>query len=669
MRDSGPVLRYSGLRWRRRGRAAVILSLTTVLAVTSLPVAAYAIPGAGMDRENAVVDLPDLPETKALDEDEGAEENLTTAPEVATEEYTPAFVDAWEEGSGSVDLTGATPGAEPAPVADLPIALGVPAGGDAAAVAGTWTIDLAAPQDSQDADVAGLIMKVTPPVTADPAAEVALSVDYTAFADLYGPQAADRFGLMTLPDCVYDSPGTGDCAPVPAEEEDPATATAATVTAQSVPSEVEILPATAPLARTMAAAADDSTKAGTPRRIVTGVVPVGQLLADAGTGGVGGMAGRAAASGSGVVGALDTGASATGDYTATPLQSSGSWAAGSSSGAFTYSYQVQVPETAGGLAPKIGLSYSSQSVDGRTSATNNQASWIGDGWDYAAGSITRTYANCRQDSKTDGASNTKHRTADLCWGSQNATLSLGGMTTELVFAGGKWTTGNGDGSKIDLVKDTTRANGDKDGEYWVVTTKDGTRYHFGMNRLPGWTDGAAVTNSVLTAPVYANHANEPCYQGSSIDDFKKSFCTQGWRWSLDYVEDLHGNAMSLWWAKEQNYYARNFDFKSPVKYDRGGYLTRIDYGQRKNSIYSATAPASVAFSVAERCFAEGGVSCTEENFASKDPGKYRIWYDTPADLRCESGKKCWNAGPSFFSRKRLDKITTSAQRISGNGAR
>ncbi|MFC7535684.1 sugar-binding protein, partial [Actinoplanes sp. GCM10030250] len=666
MRDSGPVLRNSGLRWRRRGRAAVLLSLTTVLAVTSLPVAAYAIPGAGMDREKAVVELPDLPETKALDEDEGAEENLTTAPEVATEEYTPAAVDAWEEGSGSVDLTGATPGAEPAPVADLPIALGVPAGGDAAAVAGTWTIDLAAPQDSQDADVAGLIMKVTPPVTADPAAEVALSVDYTAFADLYGPQAADRFGLMTLPDCVYDSPETGDCAPVPAEEEDPATATVA-ANAQALRSEVEIMPASAPLARALAAA-DDAPATSAPRRIVTGVVPVGQLLADPGTGGAGGMVARAA-SGSGVVGALDTGASATGDYTATPLQSSGSWAAGSSSGAFTYSYQVQVPETAGGLAPKIGLGYSSQSVDGRTSATNNQASWIGDGWDYAAGSITRTYANCRQDSKTDGSSNAKHRTADLCWGSQNATLSLGGMTTELVFANNKWTTGNGDGSKIDLVKDTTRANGDKDGEYWVVTTKDGTRYHFGMNRLPGWTDGAAVTNSVLTAPVYANHANEPCYQGSSIEDFKKSFCTQGWRWSLDYVEDVHGNAMSLWWAKEQNYYARNFNFKSPVKYDRGGYLTRIDYGQRKNNIYSTAAPASVAFSVAERCFAEGGVSCTEENFASKDPGKYRIWYDTPADLRCESAKKCWNAGPSFFSRKRLDKITTSAQRISGNGAR
>ncbi|WP_433826193.1 ricin-type beta-trefoil lectin domain protein [Actinoplanes sp. CA-015351] len=665
MTDSG------GRRWRRRGRAAVIFALTTTLAVTMMPTGAYAVPGAGMDRDDIALELPDLPENTSLVEDESSDPNLTTAPEVPTEEYLPTAVDAWDAGTGAVDLTGAVAGADPLPVDDLPIALGVPEGGDPAAVAGEWTVDLAAPESSQDADVAGMIMKVTPPATVDPAAEIALSVDYTAFADLYGPQAADRFGLMTLPDCVYTSPGTGDCAPVPAEEEEPA---AVTATAQAVPSEVEIVQAGTAALRTLAANTDDTaTKA---RRIVTGVVPIGQLLADAGTGGAGGgvMARAATASGSGVVGALDTGASASGDFTATPLQSSGSWASGSSSGAFTYSYQVQVPESAGGLTPKVALGYSSQSVDGRTSATNNQASWIGDGWDYAAGSITRTYANCRQDSTREGSSNAKHRTADMCWGSKNATLSLGGSTTELVWDDNTWTTANGDGSKIDLIKDTTRDNKDKDGEYWVVTTRDGTKYHFGMNRLPGWSDNGTaaddpVTNSVLTVPVYSNHADEPCYKGSTIEDFKKSFCTEGWRWQLDYVEDVHGNAMSLWWAKEENYYARNFDFKSPVKYDRAGYLTHIDYGQRAGSVFSTPAPGRVTFTVAERCFAEGGVSCTDTNFASKDPGKYRIWYDTPADLRCESAKKCWNAGPSFFTRKRLDKITTSAQRVAGSTTR
>ncbi|MET9437715.1 ricin-type beta-trefoil lectin domain protein, partial [Streptomyces sp. NPDC006551] len=322
---------------------------------------------------------------------------------------------------------------------------------------------------------------------------------------------------------------------------------------------------------------------------------------------------------------------------------------------------------------------------------NNQASWIGDGWDYNPGSITRTYNNCRQDSKRAGSNNSTHKTADLCWGSNNATLSLGGMTTELVWDAtkgplgsdgkpvGQWFTSNGDGSKIERIKGEATGNGALNGEYWRVTTKDGTKYHFGLNKLPGWSDNGAAaddpqTKSVLTVPVYGNHAGEDCYKGPTTTDWKNSSCTQGWRWSLDYVEDIHGNAMSLWWEKEQNYYAKNFYFKGPVKYDRGGYLSRIDYGQRKESIFSASAPARVNFSVEERCFTENTLTCTDANFTDKDPGKYRIWYDTPADLNCkavttEYTRKCWNAGPTFWTRKRLDKITTSAQRLTDTTAR
>lgn len=325
---------------------------------------------------------------------------------------------------------------------------------------------------------------------------------------------------------------------------------------------------------------------------------------------------------------------------------------------------MQVPEAAGGLTPKVSLGYSSQTVDGRTSASNNQASWIGDGWDYNPGSISRTYVNCRQDSKKAGANNATHKTADLCWGSENATLSLGGMTTELVWdeSKDKWFSANGDGSKIERFKDTSKdprsGMKDADGEYWVVTTKDGTKYHFGLNKLPGWSDNGTAaddpyTDSVLAVPVYGNHAGEPCYKGATTADWKSSACNQAWQWNLDYVEDVHGNAMSLWWEREKNYYAKNFYFKGPVEYHRGGYLKRIDYGQRKDTVFSATAPARVRFDVAERCFTEGTLTCSDENFTSSDPGKYRIWYDTPADLRCQAvtstdKKKCWNSKPDLL---------------------
>ncbi|NJP66346.1 sugar-binding protein, partial [Streptomyces sp. ventii] len=369
-----------------------------------------------------------------------------------------------------------------------------------------------------------------------------------------------------------------------------------------------------------------------------------------------------------VVGVLDTGSSAGGDFNATPLLSAGSWAAGSSSGAFTYTYPLELPEAPGGLTPSVGFGYSSQSVDGRTSASNNQSSWIGDGWDYNAGSVTRTYVSCTQDAEKSGANNSSRKTGDLCWGSHNATLSLGGTTTELVRddATGVWTTSGGDNSKVELLKDTALGNGDADGEYWRVTTTDGTRYWFGRNRLPGWTSGRPETQSVLTVPVAGNHPGEPCYKAG---DFAGSFCDQAWRWSLDYVEDVHGNAMSLWWARETNHYAKNLDYRKPVAYHRGGHLRHIDYGQRADSVYSSDALARVTFTVAERCFAEGSATCTDDAFTSGDPGRYRIWYDTPASLYCKPNTTCWNGSPAFFSRKRLATVTTSAQRQEGTTAR
>ncbi|MFE0271759.1 ricin-type beta-trefoil lectin domain protein [Streptomyces sp. NPDC058992] len=659
-----------------------------------------------MSREETTseVDLPDIPPSTTLADNAQAPKTLSTAPENPITAYAPVATDPWAADAGQANPSTATPGTtvqvkNTTTQALLPVGVGVPVGQDPATIAGDWQVAVKATTTSEDTGVPGMIMEIVPPVTADPTAQVLVDVDTTAFEDRYGQLAAERFGLVLLPSCVIDSPETGDCAPDTGVQ---------TMSAGDEPDvEVERLRSTVkevPAAKTKLKATSGKTKNAATRQILSGTVPVANLLPDedAPSTASGTSARKAAfssnvgASGRQVVGAMDTGSSASGDFTASPLLSSGSWAAGSSNGAFTYSYQVQVPETAGGLMPKVALSYNSQTVDGRTSASNNQASWIGDGWDYNAGSITRSYNNCRQDSKRAGANNTDHKTADLCWGSENATLSLGGMTTELVWDKdkgplgtdgkpvGQWFTANGDGSKIERLKDTSKdpRSGvlkDADGEYWVVTTRDGTRYHFGLNKLPGWSDNGTATDdpytdSVLSVPVYGNHSGEPCYAGAGTTNWKSSSCLQAWRWNLDYVEDIHGNAMSLFWEREENYYAKNFYFKGPVKYHRGGYLSHIYYGQRKESIFSATAPARVGFTVAERCYPEAGLTCSEAEFTDKDPGKYRIWYDTPADLNCKAvtstyTRKCWNAGPTFWTRKRLDKITTSAQRRTDTTAR
>src|SRR5690606_34178800 len=98
--------------------------------------------------------------------------------------------------------------------------------------------------------------------------------------------------------------------------------------------------------------------------------------------------------------------------------------------------------------------------------------------------------------------------------------------------------------------------GDADGEYWKVTTTDGTQYFFGRNHRPGYPADTAETNSTWTVPVYGNHPGEPCYQAGN---FAASRCEQAWRWNLDYVIDPHGNTMTYFYERETGAYAREGD--------------------------------------------------------------------------------------------------------------
>jgi RHS repeat-associated protein len=339
-------------------------------------------------------------------------------------------------------------------------------------------------------------------------------------------------------------------------------------------------------------------------------------------------------------------AGSAGDYKATALSASSSWEAGGSSGDFTWTYPMQEPSAFSGPEPDVNLAYSSGSVDGRTASTNNQSSLIGEGWDLQeGGAIERRYKAC-----SDDVSFTP-KPYDLCWETDNAFLTMGGKTEELVKddTTGAWHPRNDDGSKVEHLTGAT--NFDNDGEYWKITARDGTQYYFGMHRLPGWTDGGAVTQSVWTVPVYGNDSGEPCHAST----FAASYCTQAWRWNLDYVVDPTGNAMSYWYAKEWNYYGRNRTATDGTAYVRGGYLNRIDYGQRSDTMYSAAAPFRVTFGVEERC-ADGATCGT--GAITKDTAKN--WPDVPYDQACASGATCTDLfAPTFWSRKRLASVTTS----------
>ncbi|GLY23725.1 RHS repeat-associated core domain-containing protein [Micromonospora sp. NBRC 101691] len=429
--------------------------------------------------------------------------------------------------------------------------------------------------------------------TAAPLAAMGLKVGYSAFAHAVGGDWGARLRLVRLPECALTTPDRAECrrgTPV-SSINDPTTQTVT---------------------------ADLTTTAGTTLLALT---------------------------------AGDS--SVQGDYRATKLSPSSSWQTVLSTGGFGWSYPIRMPPTANGFSPTVGISYSSQAMDGRTVATNNQGSWVGEGFSYEPGFIERRYKPCSDDG---------HDTSgDQCWARQNGTIVLSGRSGELVRVNDDtWKLSNDDGSTVERLTGAT--NGDNDGEYWKLTTTDGTQYFFGLNRLPGWADDKQETKSAWSLPVYGDDSGEPCHKPSGFTD---SYCDQAWRWNLDYVIDPRGNVVSYFYAREINHYARGGRTDvDGTEYDRGGYLTRIDYGQRDQQAYTTNTPARVVFSTKERCIPGGSVDCDPQDLNQDTAAS---WPDVPQDRICAAGTHCKDTQrfPTFFTRKRLTRIQTQIRQGAG----
>ncbi|XVV00931.1 RHS repeat domain-containing protein [Actinosynnema sp. CA-248983] len=358
--------------------------------------------------------------------------------------------------------------------------------------------------------------------------------------------------------------------------------------------------------------------------------------------------------------------SAKGDYKATELAASATWQVGTQAGDFTWTYPLRTPPVPGDLAPSLSLTYSSSSVDGRTSSTNNQGSQVGDGFELWPGYIERRYKSCKDDGVPKDDKYHTHP-MDQCWAYDNAVLTMGGKGGDLVPAGdGRWKLRKDDGTRIQKFTGTEADtnNGDNNNEYWVMTAPDGTRYHFGRNRLKGWAPGKPETGSTWTVPVFGDDSGEPCHK----DSFADSWCQQAWRWNLDYVEDPDGNAVVYHYGQETNRYARNLRAEDDTPYVRGGYLKSAQYGLRTEDLYQATAPARVDFTVSERCLRSAS-DCAEGNIATRP----EWWEDVPWDLNCKPGTKCEQhhgaAAPTFWTRKRITAVTTKVVQADGSGHR
>jgi RHS repeat-associated protein len=436
----------------------------------------------------------------------------------------------------------------------------------------------------------GLVFTVADKANAAAEGPVRVTLDYKDFATAYGGGWGDRLRLVSLPACALSTPDKPACrtkTPVPTTND----AGAKTLSAE------------VPLAQGQILAADPDQKGSS------------------------------------------------GTFQAQPLSPAGSWSSGGSSGSFSYTYPFATPPGINGALPTVGMGYMSSAVDGLTSGTNNQASLVGDGWDFTPGGyVERHFQSCAEDI---GGNNPAPGTGDNCLGVENATLVLGGKSSELIkLKDNIWIPKSDDGSKVELLSGA--ANNAWNGEYWKVTTIDGTQYFLGRNRLPGWTQGKAETQSVLTAPVFSNNPGEPCYH----EKFADSHCDMAWRWGLDYAVDPNGNVISYYYQPEVNYYGLNLNRETAgTKYNSGGYPLRIEYGLHldNDSVYGSDAVARVTFDVAERCVPSSTFDCAPDKLTAANAGK---WPDVPFDQVCKQGDVCAFGSTSFFSRKRLTGVHT-----------
>lgn len=543
----------------------------------------------------SLVSALDVPTSAAEPDDRPAVQQVKVVPHKdvpmarralrASEGAGPRAARAWP-GGGTADVTFS---ADARKAGSLPISVGAAGKKTDKQADSTVRVRLLGQADTQRAGVTGLLL------TLGSRAELStsVSVDYSSFRYAGGGDFGSRLRLVRMPSCAVTTPEVAACqvhTPLRSRND---------VKAQKVSAAVD-LPAAKSGPLVLAAVADTAGPQGT--------------------------------------------------FAASSLAPSGTWSVSGSTGSFSWSYPIAVPPVAAGtgIAPDVTLAYGSSGVDGRTSGTNNQPSWVGQGWDYTPGYIERTYRGCYDDESLPEAA----RTGDLCWAGQIVTMNLGGESMPLVYDDVRhtWHAASDSGAKVELL--TGAANGVVNGEYWRITTIDGVQYWFGLDRGPGHTT-QEQTDSAWTVPVYGPKATDPCHNPAG---FAQSSCAQAWRWNLDFVRDTHGSYTAYYYSPETNRYGANKG-TTGIAYTRGGTLKRIDYGLRTvdGSIYGQTVPGQVVFDDEERCTPDAGFSCDPAQFTAANASR---WPDTPQDQQCLAGAVCNNHSPSFWTTKRLAAITT-----------
>ncbi|CAM5696744.1 GIY-YIG domain-containing protein OS=Streptomyces canus OX=58343 GN=AQI96_40750 PE=4 SV=1 [Streptomyces canus] len=461
-------------------------------------------------------------------------------------------------------------------------------------------------------------------------ARVKVGLDYGAFRQAIGGNYASRLRLVQLPACALTTPQLVKC-----RKQSPLTSlndvkTAAVSAAITLPAASTVKPAATGTGRSAPGSAVSAVYTGP-----ASTVAAAQTASTSGAATV-----IAATDSTGQEGG------AGGNYAST-LSSAGSWGQSGSSGDFTYTYKVESPPASTSLVPDASLSYDSGSVDGQTANTQAQASWVGDGWATQDSFVQQEFTPCTDSPEGSAGSVT---TPDDCYDGPVLTMSLNGSSTSIVYDKNTSTykLADDDGATVSKVTSSSNGSGTYDTSYWVITERDGTKYYFGRNQLPGWASGNATTNSVDSERVYAAHSGDPCYNSTATS----SYCTMAYKWHLDYVATATDAAMAYYYKQDTNYYGA-YNGTSEVKYVRDSYLAHIDYGFTTATGPYGTIPDKIVYGTSTRC------TSTSTNCGSAETSSNAAYYpDVPYDLSCASGATCSAYAPSHFSTVRLTSITT-----------
>ena len=494
---------------------------------------------------------------------------------------------------------------------------------------------------------------------------VQVVIDYAALAKAYGGGFGSRLELVQVPACALTTPQVAACR----------TRTPLAFTNRAASDQ---LVATLSLTGTTGTAMPAATR-GTVRAAVAGRSAASVAAAP--------MTATEVISGT---------SGSQGNYAATSLNPSGTWQE-SGTGAFTYSYPIDVPTAVGGAAPSVAFSYNSQSVDGETSARNSQASWIGDGWDYDPGFIERSYRSCG--SLLDSSGNRLLKgSGDECWGGDNATMSFGSDSGTLIPVAKptlspsnlvqQWALQGDDGTVVQELSGAD--NGLYRGIYYRVLNTDGSAAYFGADHAPNGVGPSASlqsadtsTDSAWGVPVLHPVSGDPCYSSSTGTGSKCSE-NEGWRWNLDFTVSPTGFVQRYDYSTETNYYdlgggqvAASNGSGTLTPYIRGGALTSISYGYTLADEETGHLPAAqVVFTSKQRCQKSSSFDCTQAISTSNATN----WPDVPYDLNCPSSDSttlppgstsipanvCVTSSPTFWTTTRLDSVTTKVN-VAGQG--